>query len=165
MCNRNRNARRARFAPALFAGIILFGCYQLPVTAVAATQSSPHYAAMMGQMGQGMMKGGADRSTASEPATHGAPNKEAEVRLARYISDHNLSCLQCHAMTASVLGPSFYAIATSSAHNPATVRRLVDSIVHGVGRMPAGLATEQQALQLVNDILQLDAQRNGQPPQ
>lgn len=156
----NSARRRRRLVATLFACAGLFGV--APFSGAAGDIPHPplRVARMMGQtgMGQGMM-GGAQAGTAGDSASSTRAQAAAD-QLLHYIREQQLACLRCHAVNGPGFGPSFHDIAASAAGDPAAARRLVDSIVNGVRRMPPGTASPKQAQILVHDILRL----NGDGP-
>lgn len=151
-----RSGRRRRVTVALFAAAGVFGIAPLSTAAAATPHAPQRIAGMMGHaaMGQGMM-GGGQAGTAGDTASS-TRGQAAADHLLQYIREQQLACLRCHTVNGPGFGPSFHDIAASAAGDPAAARRLVDSIVNGVRRMPPGTASPRQAQRLVHDILQLN---------
>lgn len=105
----------------------------------------------MGGMGHGMM-GMQDGENESVPIT---VNPSHAKELLDYIQNQHLQCMQCHAVSKDMFGPSFSLIADRYAHNKDTIQTLSKRIAHGIGRMPPGLANDLQAHELAKLILSL----------
>jgi len=107
---------------------------------------------MMG-MGHGMMgMGGGQNDTSVAPV-----NPAKSEALLAYIKKQHLLCLQCHTISKAAIGPSFAAIATNYARQNDAKQVLSKNIAYGIRNMPSGLATESQAKQLANLIMDLYA--------
>lgn len=107
----------------------------------------------IGMMGHGMM--GSSRSP-GEPLPVRVKPARAKALLS-YIHDQSRTCLQCHAVSAASLGPSFASIAANHSGQANAEQLLAKHIAHGFGRMPPGLASDAQAAQLARLILELPA--------
>lgn len=116
----------------------------------------PAYGMGSGMMGGRMMGPGMMGQPYNESGT--APvrvNPERSKALLAYIHDQRLPCLQCHVVSGGGLGPPFDAVSANYANRRDASSILEDHIAHGIGRMPAGLASESQATQLARLILSL----------
>jgi len=105
-----------------------------------------------GMMGSGMMM--SPDGGAQELVSHAGADA-----LVGYIHENNLGCLQCHAVSGRGFGPSFSAIATNAARQDNAQQMLSRHIAHGIGRMPAGLASDEQARRLARLILDMQHHR------
>lgn len=114
---------------------------------------SPHAQGRMYGMGMGQgMMGGTQGSRDDSNATINPSHANA---LLNYINNQGLQCLQCHAVSTSGFGPSFASVAIRYTNKDNATNILSDHIAHGFGRMPPGLATNEQATQLAKLILDL----------
>jgi len=115
----------------------------------------------MGGMGHGMMgrdmTGTTDGTDESESIT---VNPSQSKELLGYVQNQHLQCMQCHTVSKASFGPSFSSASARYAHTKDAVQVLSDHIAHGIGRMPPGLASEQQAQDLANLILGLVEESN-----
>jgi cytochrome c551/c552 len=105
----------------------------------------------MGGMGHGMM-GMPDGSQEKSPI---AVNSSHAKKLLSYIQNEHLQCMQCHAVSKVTVGPSFSSVSANYAHKKDAIQILGNHIAHGFGRMPPGLANDQQAHDLSKLILSL----------
>jgi cytochrome c551/c552 len=111
-----------------------------------------------GGMGVSMMGHG----MVGSPGASGEPSpvrvKPARAKaLLSYIHDQSRTCLQCHAVSAASFGPSFASIAANHSGQADAKKLLAKHIAHGFGRMPPGLTSDGQAVQLATLILELPA--------
>jgi len=110
----------------------------------------------MGGMGHGMMHPGMNET--SNSTNDSAPvvvNPSQARNLVGYVQNQHLQCMQCHAVSKTSIGPSLASISARYLHRKDATQMLGDHIAHGIGRMPPGLATEQQAHDLTRLILGL----------
>ena len=105
----------------------------------------------MGGMGHGMM-GMPDDSNESVPIT---VNPSHAKELLGYVQNQHLQCMQCHAVSKFIAGPSLSSVSARYAHKKDAIQILSDHISHGFGRMPPGLANDQQAHELAKLIISL----------
>lgn len=127
----------------VFSGMLAFGFYDVDMQSLA-------YGAM-GGMGGGMMGSqGATKEESPKPV-----NASHAKALLKYIKDEHLQCMQCHAISKSMFGPSFASISTSNMHHKDAMVTMSNHIAHGVGRMPPGYANDRQAQALARQILGL----------
>lgn len=109
-----------------------------------------------GMMGPGMMGPGMMGSSRGISEASPAPVNPAHARaLLDYIHEQDPACLQCHVVSGASFGPSFASIAARYGGQAAAQQLLARHIAHGVGRMPAGLASDTQAARLARLILEL----------
>lgn len=103
-------------------------------------------------MGRGMMGMPNGSNDEAVPAT---VNPAHAKELLGYIQHQRLQCLQCHAISKVIFGPSFASVSARYAHQQDAAKILDDHIAHGFGRMPPGLANDQQAHDLAKLIISL----------
>jgi cytochrome c551/c552 len=99
-------------------------------------------------MGPGMMSRQPTNETPMLPSAHTPASA-----LLGYIRGQNLPCLQCHDVSTPRFGPAFVSVARYFAAIPNARRTLAAYITHGIGPMPAGLASDEQAADLAKLIL------------
>jgi len=104
-----------------------------------------------GGMGQGMMGTQGDSKEESPIIVNASQAKE----LLSYVQEQRLQCMQCHAISKNMFGPSFASVSARYAHQKDAVLKLSDHIAHGFGRMPPGLANNRQADDLAKLIISL----------
>lgn len=144
------NKRTASILSTLMAG--LFGLALLPATPALAT---PEAKVAQGY-GPGYMMG---LPSGNPPAP---VNTDQAKALLGYIRDQNLGCLQCHDLAGGGMVPSFDMVSAKYAGRTDAKTLLENHIAHGVGEMPANMATEPQAARLTDLILGLNPRQSGQ---
>lgn len=130
----------------------------LSATFAGLTLASPRLAeaGSYGMMGSGMMGPGMMGSPRRSAEASAAPVNPAHAKaLLNYIHDQDPACLQCHVVSGASFGPSFASIAAHYAGQAGVEHLLAQHIAHGFGRMPPGLASDTQAAQLAQLILEL----------
>ena len=126
--------------------------------ALAQAQMPGGYGGAMGGMmgGGGMMgEGPGTMGNGERTPAAGAVDPAAARALAGYVQEQRLACMQCHAIEGGGFAPSFALIAQSNAGRPGAADVLRQSILRGIGGMPAGLASPDQAKVLSQRILDL----------
>ncbi len=127
----------------------------LLATAAVAGVADAQMAGGAGMMGPGGMMGAAPDTAA--PGVESPPPVDAGAarRLSGYIDHQQLACKQCHALDTGGVAPSFAEIASYYARHPRQQHAMRRSIVDGIGRMPGGLASPDQAAELERLIVDL----------
>lgn len=82
-------------------------------------------------------------------------NAEASELLTKYISSHNLSCMQCHEINANKVGPAYVVVSQKYASQPDAIKLIQSHIANGYGAMPGGLANKEESYDLAKITLQL----------
>ena len=117
---------------------------------VARAQMGDGYGRMMGQGG---MMGAYPQ--APQPRAQAGADAHPRQALLDYIGQQGLACMQCHAVDEAGYAPSFMQIAQYYAQHPGRAGEVPPSIVQGIGAMPGGLASPDQAKVLGRLILDL----------
>lgn len=126
---------------------------------------------MMGGMGCGMMRRqlmqqmpqGVLANYLAESAngrTYSFDSRRAE-HLVQYVWKQGLPCLNCHTVGEPAYGPPFSAVAAFYKARPDANNLITSRISYGFGRMPAGIASAEQAAALANLILALSPAEDG----
>lgn len=113
----------------------------------------------MGGMGHGMM-GMQEGSKEEPPITANASHAKA---LLTYIQKQRLQCLQCHAVSKTMVGPSFASVSARYDKKEDAAKILGAHIAHGIGRMPPGFANKDQANELAQLIIRLRESKPTKP--
>lgn len=112
-----------------------------------------------GMMGQGGMMGAYPQAPQQAQPSQAQPGAGADAHPAQtlldYIRQQGLACMQCHAVDEGGYAPSFLQIAQYYAQHPGQADVVPPAIVQGVGAMPGGLASPDQAKVLGRLILDL----------
>lgn len=125
------------------------------VTAIGAAVVIGYITHVYG-MGPGMMGGRGMMSRSSNDQTSpAATNPKVADALLAYIRSNNLTCTQCHGISANGVGPSFAVISANYANRTDAESVLADHIEHGFGRMPGGMANSAKSARIANLILNL----------
>lgn len=89
------------------------------------------------------------------PQASGPFNRVDADQMLGYIRARGLPCLQCHSIADPGFGPPFTAIAQVHMGQKDEKGIIESRILHGFGRMPPGLANNEQAKTLANLIVGL----------
>ena len=110
-----------------------------------------------GMMGLGGMMGASPPAPeqAQPPQAQAGADAHPRQALLDYMRQQGLACMQCHAVDEAGYAPSFMQIAQYYAQHPGQAGAVPPSIVQGIGAMPGGLATPDQAKVLGRLILDL----------
>lgn len=110
-----------------------------------------------GMMGQGGMMGASPQAPEGDrqPQAQTGVDAHAAQTLQDYVRQQHLACMQCHTVDEGGVAPSFAQIAQYYAQHPGRAGQVRPSIVQGIGGMPGGLASPDQASVLSRLILDL----------